>query len=274
IAVRDAPPRPAVAGSAPLRSRSLPAGPMRGPPPLLVHPVRRRAPQLHRLSDGDGRDQARRRADRATLRARSRSRPADRDRRGHDDAPALWYEDAIAPRRDDGAGRRRQAGCDDAMECGAFMTTSSSKRNTTRAQYDDAATRIPELNVLNYGFCDDAEESLVPPDAPEAYCLRLYEHTVRGAGLEDAAVLEVSCGRGGGAAFLARAFAPRRYVGIDLSDENVRLARERHAAPNLEFRTGFAESLDVPAASFDVVVNVEASHLYDDRAAFFAEVYR
>ena len=154
------------------------------------------------------------------------------------------------------------------------MTTSSSKRNTTRAQYDDAATRIPELNVLNYGFCDDAEESLVPRDAPEAYCLRLYEHTVRGAGLEDAAVLEVSCGRGGGAAFLARAFAPRRYVGIDLSDENGRLARERHAAPNLEFRTGFAESLDVPAASFDVVVNVEASHLYDDRAAFFAEVYR
>lgn len=154
------------------------------------------------------------------------------------------------------------------------MSTSPSKRNATRAQYDDAAGRIPELTVLNYGFAADSEETVVPADAPEFYCLRLYEHVVRGTRLQGANVLEVSCGRGGGAAFLARAFAPRRYVGIDLSEENVRLAGERHAAANLEFRVGFAESLDLPDGSFDVVVNVEASHLYDDRTAFFAEVFR
>ena len=154
------------------------------------------------------------------------------------------------------------------------MSTPSSKRNVTRAQYDDAAGRIPQLTVLNYGFSDDAADTVVPANAPEFYCLRLYERVVRSARLEGADVLEVSCGRGGGGAFLARAFSPRRYLGIDLSTENVRLASERHAAPNLSFRVGDAESLDVPDASFDVVVNVEASHLYDDRKAFFGEVFR
>jgi len=154
------------------------------------------------------------------------------------------------------------------------MSTSSTRRNANRAQYDDAAGRLPALTVLNYGFASDSAESLVPPDAPEHYCLRLYEHVARDARLAGASVLEVSCGRGGGAAFLARAFAPKRYVGIDLSEGNVALARERCTAPNLEFRVGVAESLDMPDASFDVVINVEASHLYDDRKAFFAEVYR
>ncbi|HEX6995675.1 MAG TPA: class I SAM-dependent methyltransferase [Gammaproteobacteria bacterium] len=154
------------------------------------------------------------------------------------------------------------------------MSTSSSKRSVSRAQYDDAASRLPKLTVLNYGFASDSDETVVPADAPEFFCLRLYEHVVRGAELQGARVLEVSCGRGGGAAFLARTFGPSCYVGIDLSEGNVRLARERHAAANVEFRVGDAESLDEPDASYDVVINVEASHLYDDRRAFFAEVRR
>ncbi len=154
------------------------------------------------------------------------------------------------------------------------MSTPSSRRSVSRAQYDDAANRFPELTVLNYGFASDSDETVVPPDTPEFYCLRLYEHAVRGTSLEGARVLEVSCGRGGGAAFLALTFSPSRYVGIDVSEGNVRLARERHAAANLEFRVGDAESLDEPDASFDVVINIEASHLYDDRRAFFAEVHR
>src|SRR5690606_39534099 len=83
------------------------------------------------------------------------------------------------------------------------MSTPSSRRSVSRAQYDDAANRFPELTVLNYGFASDSDETVVPPDTPEFYCLRLYEHAVRGTSLEGARVLEVSCGRGGGAAFLA-----------------------------------------------------------------------
>ena len=64
------------------------------------------------------------------------------------------------------------------------------------------------------------------------------------------------------------------YVGIDLSPGNIDLARARYALPNLSFAVGDAEALDIPDAAFDVVINIEASHLYPSRKAFFAEAFR
>jgi SAM-dependent methyltransferase len=140
--------------------------------------------------------------------------------------------------------------------------------------YDRAADVVPQFTVLNYGFSSDPETSVIAANEPEFYCLRLYEHTVRETPLEGRDVLEVSCGRGGGASFVSRTFKPRRYVGVDLSQENVRLARERAARDGLTFTVGNAERLDLPADSFDVVINIEASHLYENRTRFFAEVAR
>jgi ubiquinone/menaquinone biosynthesis C-methylase UbiE len=143
-----------------------------------------------------------------------------------------------------------------------------------REYYDRAADAVPQFTVLNYGFSSDPEVSVIAADEPEFYCLRLYEHTVRDTPLAGRDVLEVSCGRGGGANFVSRTFGPQRYVGVDLSEENVRLARERAARAGLTFAVGNAEQLDLPDAAFDVVINIEASHLYDDRGRFFAEVQR
>lgn len=149
-----------------------------------------------------------------------------------------------------------------------------SKSPRVRAYYDRAAHAVPTFTVLNYGFSSDPENSIISPDEPEFYCLRLYEHTVRETPLKDTDVLEVSCGRGGGAQFVSRAFAPRRLVGVDLSTENVELARSRTQHDVLEFVVGSAERLEFPDESFDVVINIEASHLYDHRDRFFAEAFR
>jgi SAM-dependent methyltransferase len=154
------------------------------------------------------------------------------------------------------------------------MNDLSSKSATHGAYYDRAAATLPEFTVLNYGFSSEPENSVLPSNEPEFYCLRLYEHTLRRTQIESTDVLEVSCGRGGGANFVTRMYRPNKMVGIDLSMENVRLARARASAPGLEFLVGNAERLDFGDASFDVVINVEASHLYDDRARFFAEVLR
>lgn len=152
--------------------------------------------------------------------------------------------------------------------------TKTSKSPHTREYYNRAAGAVPEFTVLNYGFSSEPEDSVISPSEPEFYCLRLYEHTVRETPLANRDVLEVSSGRGGGAHFVSNAFKPRRVVGIDLSPENVRLARERAAGPGIEFAVGSAEQLELPADSFDAVVNIEASHLYDDRTKFFGEVMR
>jgi SAM-dependent methyltransferase len=131
----------------------------------------------------------------------------------------------------------------------------ASKSPHTREYYNRAAGAVPQFSVLNYGFSSDPENTVI-------------------ARLENRDVLEVSSGRGGGASFVSRTYRPRRVVGVDLSPENVRLARERAAGPGLEFVVGNAEQLDLPDHSFDVVINIEASHLYDDRNRFFAEVLR
>jgi SAM-dependent methyltransferase len=149
-----------------------------------------------------------------------------------------------------------------------------SKSPRTRAYYDKAAGAVPQFTVLNYGFSSEPENSVIASTEPEFYCLRLYEHTVRDTPLEARDVLEVSCGRGGGATFVTRTFKPRRYLGVDFSEENIRLANARAVHAGLTFTIGNAERLELPDASFDVVINIEASHLYDDRERFFAEVLR
>lgn len=139
--------------------------------------------------------------------------------------------------------------------------------------YDYAANSVPTFTVLNYGFSSDPEDTVLSREEEEEFfCLRLYEHTVRQTPLHGLDVLEISCGRGGGASFLTRSQQPQRYVGIDISEENVRLGASRNDGP--EFLVGHAEALDFPDASFDVVINIESSHLYDDRTRFFGEVHR
>ena len=140
------------------------------------------------------------------------------------------------------------------------------------AYYDRAAGNIPSFTVLNYGYTEASSVTRVPSDHPERYCLALYEHTVRDTDLSGARVLEVSCGRGGGADFLMKAFNAAEYIGVDLSDENLRIAAEITDGPR--FLKGNAEHLPFGDAEFDVVINIEASHLYDDRKKFFAEVIR
>jgi ubiquinone/menaquinone biosynthesis C-methylase UbiE len=137
-----------------------------------------------------------------------------------------------------------------------------------------AVRALPHFSVLNYGFSSEPENTVLSGAEPDFYCLRLYEHTLRHTPLEAATVLEVSCGQGGGASFLARAYRPTRVIGIDSSDQNIRIARERASLPDLEFRVGVGERLELADESFDVVVNIEASYLCDDRARFFAEVFR
>lgn len=89
-------------------------------------------------------------------------------------------------------------------------------------------------------------------------------------------LLEVSCGRGGGlAAFLAEAPGVFDAVGLDIASSAVEYCRRRYAGSgSLRFVQGSALSLPFHDSTFDVVLNVEASNDYGDRAGFFREVAR
>ena len=76
-------------------------------------------------------------------------------------------------------------------------------------------------------------------------------------------ILELGCGTGD----LLNALRPKRGVGIDVSSEMVRIARERY--PNIEFRTEDIEKLESWGETFDVLIMSDVvGHLMDIEETF------
>jgi len=129
---------------------------------------------------------------------------------------------------------------------------------------------------LNYAFEEEPPMGipLSPENEPNRACVQLYHHVAAQAPLRGKDVLEVSCGHGGGAAYVARTFEPKRYTAIDLNPAAIRFCQEHHRKKELIFRRGDAEHLPFDGGTFDAVINVEASHCYPDFPNFLVEVAR
>jgi MPBQ/MSBQ methyltransferase len=85
-------------------------------------------------------------------------------------------------------------------------------------------------------------------------------------------VLDVGCGGGGTTSRLTRYFQPDHLVGINISPEQ--LARARQLVPGATFQQMDAVDLQFDAASFDLIVCVEAAHHFETRTRFLAEAFR
>lgn len=131
---------------------------------------------------------------------------------------------------------------------------------------------------MNYGYVDrqlNAKKlELNSADEAERYCVQLYHHVANAICLTGLKVLEVGCGRGGGASFVKRYLQPRSLSGIDFSKSNINFCRQKYQIPGLNFELGDAESLQFADNSFDAVINVESSHCYQHPSKFLAEVKR
>ncbi len=133
-----------------------------------------------------------------------------------------------------------------------------------------------EVLFLNYAFAESPPSNLplTPADEPNRACLQLYHHVATQADLRGRKVLEVSCGHGGGASYLARTLHPQSYTGLDLNPAGIAFCQSRHHVDGLTFVQGDAQNLPFAANTFDVVLNVEASHCYPDFPRFLAEAAR
>jgi SAM-dependent methyltransferase len=131
---------------------------------------------------------------------------------------------------------------------------------------------------MNYGYAEGPESghtiALKQNEEHERYCHQLYFRTVNGVDLTDKDVVEVSCGRGGGAAFIYRHFRPRTLKGIDVAAPAIEFCRMIHRGPGLSFLEGSAENLPLLDETADALINVEASLCYADRYRFYSEVHR
>jgi SAM-dependent methyltransferase len=136
--------------------------------------------------------------------------------------------------------------------------------------------RRDRVFFLNFGYEEDPPMGipLVEAEEPDRASIQLYHHVASQAELRDKTVLEVSCGHGGGAAYLMRTFQPHRYTALDINPAGVRFCRRHHRLAGLDFVQGDAEALQFPSEIFDVVINIDASHCFPNFPQFLAEVAR
>jgi len=164
-----------------------------------------------------------------------------------------------------------------AVLCRAFPAFRKSSR---RLMYRLMANyfRTSNWSFMNYGYAPLAGQADVPSlhdsDERNRFCIQLYHHVVHAVDLTDSEVLEIGCGRGGGAAYIRRYHLPRRIVGIDFSEEAVSFCNKNHRQDGLLFIPGDAERLPFRENCFDAVINVESSHCYGSMDAFLSQVKR
>jgi len=131
---------------------------------------------------------------------------------------------------------------------------------------------------MNYGYAPVGGENLDiildEADIDNRFSIQLYDHCAGSINLRNLKVLEVGSGRGGGADYIQRYLGPDEMIGVDCSEEVVRLCNENYDVNGLSFRTGDAESLPFKDSSFDAVINVESSHCYSCMDDFLAQVQR
>ncbi|WP_309662554.1 class I SAM-dependent methyltransferase [Sphingomonas sp.] len=132
-----------------------------------------------------------------------------------------------------------------------------------------------ETTTNNYGFAP------AEGDHPQRFQHQMYREMLRllkakrslAPGLK---LLEVSCGRGGGLdAFLSAAPGVFDATGLDVAGNAIAFCRASYGEDDQRrFVEGSALDLPFANASFDVVLNVEASNDFGDRPRFLAEAAR
>lgn len=97
----------------------------------------------------------------------------------------------------------------------------------------------------------------------------------------DDSILDLGCGAGWLSRILARGVPQGRVLGVDISDEMIRRARESlpavagaTATPNLEFRVGSVDAIPADSASFTRIISVESAYYWPDPAQGVREMFR
>ncbi|MGV0714050.1 methyltransferase domain-containing protein [Mycolicibacterium sp. XJ662] len=152
-----------------------------------------------------------------------------------------------------------------------------------RSFYNKLSRRLEDVGVadssffLNYGYLpiDANNESAfdIREGTFNANSVRLVLEVVGPVDLNDRAVVEIGCGRGGNSALIAEKFNAQ-VTGVDLSSEAIAFCQRAHTKNPIDFKVGNALDLPLPDACCDAVVNVESSHSYGNLLKFLNQVRR
>jgi len=138
-----------------------------------------------------------------------------------------------------------------------FFYSAIAERLFTNAWYS-LVTKLDkngEETFMNYGFAEleGTKLELAPRFEVHRCAVQLYHHVLSHAAVRGKDVLEIGCGRGGGASYAAANLHPRRYVGLDINKTAIAFDRRFYGEQkNLEFIAGDAHALPFGGDAFDV----------------------
>lgn len=136
---------------------------------------------------------------------------------------------------------------------------------------------LNSTNFMNYGFKNlsaDEDINLLHDDEKNRYFIQLYDHVISKVDLYYKDILEISSGRGGGASYINRYYAPKTYTCIESSKNLVNFCNSYYSEPGLSFINASEKKMPFENERFDFVINLGAARFYDDFPKFCNEVYR
>lgn len=162
----------------------------------------------------------------------------------------------------------------------------SSLRRTLWAEVYDLLMWLypnPEWKIMNHGYASDSEAGYTievkETEEFERYGYQMYHYL--GTGMKELPhyrhldVLEISCGRGGGLAFLTKYLHPNSATGVDSCERAIAFCKTQYSAvPGLNFLVGDSGNLPLANQSADLVLDIGNSHCYPNFSRYLSEVVR
>ncbi|MDO0925013.1 class I SAM-dependent methyltransferase [Streptomyces sp. TG1A-8] len=148
-----------------------------------------------------------------------------------------------------------------------------------RAKYDLLTVLHPDdwLAFMNMGYAG-TRSPMSDDQAPErrirSLAAGLYRRAIGEVPMTGAEVLEVGCGRGGGAALVADGYPVRSVTAVDFSLRSVEFCTHVHRRAPVSFVCADACRLPFPDRRFDRVLTVETTHCLTRPQSFWDEARR
>ena len=164
--------------------------------------------------------------------------------------------------------------------------SATERQARTITEYDKAFDLLRGeswLTFMNHGFAPLEHDTtpslpaLEPKDRAWRHQAGLYLLLLECAqdlitDCRDSMVLDIGCGRGGGLDVMTRYSQGSKGVGLDLNLQHVAFAKAQFS--NDSFVQGSALRLPFADAAFQIITNVESSHLYVEIEVFLEEACR
>lgn len=152
-----------------------------------------------------------------------------------------------------------------------------SSGTSTKSYYEVMNNALKRLGgdytMLHYPFFKRKGESFVQSQINLTdYCLSKL------SALNNKRILDIGCGNGVQALYIAKSYKPELLTGIDLNSTNIEIAsteKQKAGIHGVLFQVDDAQNLkSLEDESYDTVINIESAFHYPDKKAFLQEVFR